>query len=46
MKAVVASELSREGYGVIEEPLWPPNRFVFWEAYRPDLLGLVNTDVK
>ena len=46
MKAVVASELTKEGYEVVEEPLWPPNRFVSWEAYRPDLLGLVNTDVR
>ena len=46
MKAVVASELTKEGYEVIEEPLWPPNRFLSWEAYRPDLLGLVNTDFK
>src|SRR6267143_2846270 len=44
MKAVVASELSREGYGVIEEPLWPPTRLVSWEAYRPDLLGIAQTD--
>ncbi len=44
MKAAVASELTKEGYEVIEEPLWPPNQFVSWEAYRPDLLGLVNTD--
>ena len=28
MKAVVASELVRDGYEVIEEPLWPPNRLV------------------
>ncbi len=44
MKAVVASELTREGYRVIEEPLWPPNRFVSWNAYRPDLLGFIHTD--
>ena len=41
MKSVAASELIREGYEVVEEPLRPPSRFVFWEAYRPDLLGLV-----
>ena len=40
MKAVVASELAKEGYEVIEEPLRPPDQFVSWEAYRPDLLGL------
>src|SRR2546422_9942899 len=44
MKAVVASELVRDGYEVIEEPLWPPNRLVSWEAYRPDLLGIAQTD--
>jgi len=44
MKAVVASELVRNGYEVIEEPLWPPNRLVSWEAYRPDLLGIAQTD--
>ena len=44
MKAVVASELTKEGYEVIEEPLWPPNRLVSWEAYRPDLLGVAQTD--
>jgi hypothetical protein len=44
MKAVVASELTKEGYEVVEEPLWPPNRLVSWEAYRPDLLGIAQTD--
>jgi len=44
MKAVVASELTKEGYEVLEEPLWPPNRLVSWEAYRPDLLGVAQTD--
>jgi len=44
MKAVVASELTKEGYQVVEEPLWPPNRLVAWEAYRPDLLGIAQTD--
>ncbi len=46
MKAAVAFELQKEGYGVIEEPLWTPNRFVSWESYRPDLLGLVHSDGK
>ncbi len=44
MKSVVASELTKEGYEVIEEPFWPPNQFISWEAYRPDLLGLIHTD--
>ncbi len=44
MKTAVASELVREGYEVIEEPPWPPNRFISWEAYRPDLMGLFDRE--
>jgi hypothetical protein len=44
MKTTVASELTKEGYEVIEEPLWPPTRFVSWNAYRPDLIGLLDRD--
>ena len=39
MKAVVRSELVREDYSVIEEPLSPPGDRVSWSSYRPDLLG-------
>jgi len=39
MKAIVRSELERERYVVIEEPLFPPGEKVFWRSYRPDLLG-------
>ncbi len=39
MKAIVRSELIREDYSVIEEPLFPPGDRVSWSAYRPDLLG-------
>ena len=39
MKAIVKSELAREDYDVIEEPLFPPGERVSWSSYRPDLLG-------
>jgi hypothetical protein len=39
MKLIVKRELEQEGYGVLEEPLFPPSRRVSWSAYRPDLLG-------
>lgn len=39
MKAIVRSELERERYAVVEEPLLPPRPRASWEAYRPDLLG-------
>jgi len=39
MKRIVRGELEREGFTVIEEPLFPPTRWISWEAYRPDLLG-------
>jgi hypothetical protein len=39
MKAVVRSELEREHYAVVEEPLYPPRKKASWQSYRPDLLG-------
>ena len=39
MKAVVRGELEKEGFGIVEEPLYPPARWISWSAYRPDLLG-------
>lgn len=40
MKRIVREDLESESYRVVEEPLIPPARWVHWEAYRPDLLGL------
>ena len=40
MKQVVRQELESDHYRVLEEPLFPPARWIHWEAYRPDLLGL------
>jgi hypothetical protein len=39
MKAIVRSELERENYSVVEEPLFPPGEKASWNSYRPDLLG-------
>jgi len=39
MKAIVKSELQKEDYAVVEEPLFPPGERVSWSSYRPDLLG-------
>jgi hypothetical protein len=39
MKAVARQELEKEMYSVVEEPLYPPARWMSWETYRPDLLG-------
>ena len=39
MKAIARAELERDGYEVVEEPLFPPGRRVSWSSYRPDLLG-------
>jgi hypothetical protein len=39
MKAIATSELEREHFRVMEEPLFPPSRRVYWSSYRPDLLG-------
>jgi hypothetical protein len=39
MKAVMAGELEREDYAVIQEPLLPPNPRLSWASYRPDVLG-------
>ncbi len=39
MKSIVKSELERERYAVVEEPLFPPADKVSWSSYRPDLLG-------
>jgi hypothetical protein len=39
MKAVVRRELEKDGFGVVEEPLYPTAKWISWSAYRPDLLG-------
>jgi len=39
MKAIVRSELEKERYAVVEEPLYPPGKKASWDSYRPDLLG-------
>ena len=44
MKAIVKSELEKEDYAVIEEPLSPPRGKVDWRGYRPDLLGYRSRD--
>jgi len=46
MKAVVRGELEKEGYGVVEEPLFPPANWISWSTYRPDLLGFRAQDMK
>jgi hypothetical protein len=40
MKGMVKQVLEVERYRVMEEPLYPPARWIHWESYRPDLLGL------
>lgn len=40
MKSVVRCELERDGYRLLEEPLFPPSRRLSWFSYRPDLLGV------
>lgn len=39
MKEAARTELERECYQVVEEPLFPPTRWISWSGYRPDLLG-------
>jgi hypothetical protein len=39
MKDIVRGELELEQYRVVEEPLFPPAKWVSWSRYRPDLLG-------
>jgi hypothetical protein len=39
MKSIVREELERDNYLVVEEPLYPPARWISWSTYRPDLLG-------
>ncbi len=46
MKAVVRWELEKEGFGVVEEPLFPPANWISWSTYRPDLLGFRAQDMK
>jgi len=46
MKAMVRKELERDGFGVVEEPLFPPARWISWSTYRPDLLGFRAKDMK
>jgi hypothetical protein len=44
MKEAVRTELEREHYQVVEEPLFPPARWITWSGYRPDLLGYRSDD--
>lgn len=46
LKAVVREELEKEGFGVVEEPPFPPADWISWSAYRPDLLGFRVRDEK
>jgi hypothetical protein len=46
MKAVVRGELEKDGFGVVEEPLFPPVEWISWSTYRPDLLGYRAKDTK
>jgi len=39
MKKVVREELEKDGFRVVEEPLFPPVDWISWSTYRPDLLG-------
>jgi hypothetical protein len=39
MKAVVRWELEKDGFRVVEEPLFPPADWISWSTYRPDLMG-------
>lgn len=39
MKRMVRQHLESDRYRIIEEPLFPPTRWLHWENYRPDLLG-------
>jgi len=46
MKAVVKEELEKDGFGVVEEPAFPPVDWISWSTYRPDLLGFRAKDMK
>jgi hypothetical protein len=46
MKGIVRGELEREGYRVVEEPPFPPARWISWSTYRPDLLGFREREQK
>lgn len=39
MKRIVREQLEADDYRVVEEPLVPPTGRLYWERYRPDLLG-------
>ncbi|MDA4128213.1 MAG: hypothetical protein OK422_01915 [Thaumarchaeota archaeon] len=40
MKSLVTEDLEKEGYWMVEEPLFPPGEEVSWFGYRPDLFGV------
>jgi len=44
MKEGVRGVLSGEGYQVYLEPQFAPSRFLSWEFYRPDMLGIRAAD--
>jgi hypothetical protein len=40
MKNVVSRRLESEGYSLYIEPLDPPLKTLFWDHYRPDIVGI------
>lgn len=42
LKQTVSKELKREGYTLYVEPIEPPLERLWWDAYQPDLLGIVS----
>ena len=43
MKSMVRQQLENEEYSVVEEPPFPPAKWISWSNYRPDLLGYRET---
>ncbi len=40
MKERVSRQLAEEGYSLFLEPPYAPSRFLTWDSYRPDILGI------
>ena len=44
LKEAALRELGKHGYTLYVEPLEPPFKRLFWDCYRPDVLGVISRE--
>jgi hypothetical protein len=46
MKTTISNKLYEEGYKILLEPLYSPLKRLSWIYFRPDILGILERDLK